>query len=823
MIGVVVVSHSPQLARAAVELALEMIRGDGPAVAIAAGVYDGSTGTDATRIAEAIGEVASPDGVLVVVDLGSAVLSAELALELIDLPGVEVRVTSAPFVEGLMAGLVLAAAGASLDEVEREARESLESKRGQLGDPAEAPAPVPESGELTLDLRLRNPSGLHIRPASMIVLALTPLAATVTLANLRTGSGPRLANSPTKLLTLAAQKGDVVRVSASGDEARAALDVVRRLVADGFGELDEPAASVPAGGPTRGGPLGVSPGRAVGPVVRMPEPLAAPVQTAPLPRAERAAAAASIVAACDAVAASLRGRAERVTGDSRAILEAAALLAVDPETLSDARAAVIRRGDTAEYAVWTTYGDLAEGFRLQGGRMAERAADFSDMRNRIVAELRGRPAPGVPVRTEPFVLVARDLAPADTALLDPAVCVAIVTLEGGPTSHTAILSRSLGLPALVSVENALELEEGTVVLVDGTAGTLTVNPSEEQIAEVTAQANLGVEFGGLGATADGHRVHLLANVGSPASVEAALAASAEGIGLFRTEFLFLGRAEAPSVEEQAAAYGAVFSSFAGRRVIIRTLDAGADKPLAFVTLPHEANPALGIRGYRTSWRRPELIDEPVARHRHGGGSALGQGRGHGAHDRHPRRGGRLRRAVRRARADHGRRDDRDARGGRDGGGDLRARRLREPRDQRPRPVHDGGRSRGRRTRAAQRPVAAGGAADDAARVRRGCGGGQARERVRRGGGGPHAGRRAGRARGIQPVDVAPRARPRERTARGGSRSRSAAPRRRRPRVREPARPRGPRPPGRCASGAEAAREGTRRRTESVASAPSPGC
>jgi multiphosphoryl transfer protein len=613
VIGVVVVSHSPDLAKAAVELAREMVRGDGPRLAIAAGVYDGSLGTDATRIAEAIVEVASPEGVLVLVDLGSAVLSADLALELIDLPDVEVRVTSAPFVEGLMAGLVLAAAGASLDDVEREALGSLDSKREHLGDPADVPPPfaVPESGELTLDLRLRNPSGLHIRPASMIVLALTPLDATVSIANLRTGSGPRLANSPTKLLTLAAQKGDVVRVTASGNQARAALDLVRTMVADGFGELDDAPAELPAGGPTRSGPIGVSPGRAVGPVVRMPEPLAAPAPSTPLPEAERAGAAARIDAAVIAVAASLQARAERVAGESRLILEAAASLASDPSIVENARASVLELGQSPEFSVWVTLGDLADSLALQGGRMAERVADIADIRNRIVAELLGREAPGVPVRTEPFVLVARDLAPADTALLDPAVCVAIVTLEGGPTSHTAILSRALGLPALVSVENALDLSEGTVVLVDGTLGVLTIDPTESQIAEALAQAGAVAVFDGTGTTSDGHRVHLLANVGSSDSVDAALAAGAEGIGLFRTEFLFLDRAQAPTVEEQVAEYTAVFARFAGKRVIVRTLDAGADKPLAFVTAPNEANPALGIRGYRTTWRRPELLDDQL--------------------------------------------------------------------------------------------------------------------------------------------------------------------------------------------------------------------
>jgi phosphoenolpyruvate-protein phosphotransferase len=623
VIGIVVVSHSPQLADAAVALALQMVPGVRPAIAIAAGV-DGEIGTDATRVAAAIGEVASPDGVLVLVDLGSAVMSAELSLEFLDTRDFEVRVTSAPFVEGLMAGIVRAAGGADLDEVEREARGALESKRGLLErdaapdaapakSPAELPADAPaDIGVLTADLRLHNPSGLHIRPASMVVMALTPLDARVTIANLRSGSEPRAATGPTALLTLAAVTGDVLRVSASGPQAREALEVVRALVADGFGEVTAGAEPVEQqGGPTRGGPLGVSPGRAVGPVVRMPEPLAAPVPAPSLPPPDRPAAAARIGAACLAVATALRARADRVVGEAHEILNAAALMATDPSVIADARSLVVERGDSPEYAMWVTVGELADDFAAQGGRLAERVADLHDMRNRVVAELLGRPEPGVPVRGEPFILVARDLAPADTALLDPTTCRAIVTVEGGPTSHTAILSRALGLPAIVSVEGALEIPEGTVVLVDGTTGVLTLDPTAAEIEAVERQVGVAVQFSGAGSTSDGHRVMLLANVGSSDSVQAALDAGAEGVGLFRTEFLFLDRAQAPSIEEQAGAYGRVFRAFAGKRVIIRTLDAGADKPLAFVTQTDQANPALGIRGYRTSWRRPDLIEDQL--------------------------------------------------------------------------------------------------------------------------------------------------------------------------------------------------------------------
>jgi phosphoenolpyruvate-protein phosphotransferase len=606
MIGIVVVSHSEGLANAAVDLALEMVPGTRPAIAIAAGAGDGITGTDAARVAEAIGEVASPDGVLVLVDLGSALMSAELAVELLgDLP-FEVRISGAPFVEGLLAGIVRAAGDASLHEVDAEARSALGSK-GDL--PQRAASPVAEPSERTVDLMLRNPSGLHIRPASMVVMAITPLDAVVTVSNVRTGSEPRIASSPTALLTLAALQGDVIRISASGPAASRAIEAITTLVEDGFGELEDQPE--PAGGPTRGGPMGVSPGRAIGPVVRMPERLAAPMPASALPQSDRATASARIDAACDEVAASLTARAERVSGEAREILKGAALLATDSSILADARALVLDRGDSPEFAVWSTVGAVADGFSRQGGRMAERVADLYDVRNRVVAELMGRPEPGVPVRTEPFILVARDLAPADTALLDPALCLAIVTVEGGPTSHTAILSRSLGLPAVVSVEHALEIPEGTIVLVDGTAGTVVVDPDSAETEAVAAQAAEVVEFDGRGRTSDGHVVELLANVGSPKSVEAALAANAQGVGLFRTEFLFLDRAVAPSVDEQVEAYRAVFAGFGGRKVVIRTLDAGADKPLAFVTAADEANPALGIRGYRTSWRRPDLIDDQL--------------------------------------------------------------------------------------------------------------------------------------------------------------------------------------------------------------------
>jgi phosphoenolpyruvate-protein phosphotransferase len=340
----------------------------------------------------------------------------------------------------------------------------------------------------------------------------------------------------------------------------------------------------------------------------MTDQLQEPVNAAELPVQDRSAAVARIEAASASVATALQAKADLVSGSAREILEATVLLATDPEFIGDASARVTDAGQAPERAVWAAASDIAAMFTEQGGLLATRVPDLHDVRDRIVAELLGRPAPGLPDRTEPYVLVARDLAPADTALLDPAVCRAIVTVEGGPTSHTAIIARALGLPAVVAARHALDITEGSTVIVDGTTGVIIVDPTDEQVAHAEHQTARVATFNGTGATKDGHRVQLLANVASPDSVAEALAANAEGVGLFRTEFCFLDHAEAPSVEEQVQAYRQVFAAFPGKKVIIRTLDAGADKPLAFVTEVDEVNPALGIRGYRTAWRRPELLD-----------------------------------------------------------------------------------------------------------------------------------------------------------------------------------------------------------------------
>ncbi|GAA1340250.1 phosphoenolpyruvate--protein phosphotransferase [Catellatospora bangladeshensis] len=350
--------------------------------------------------------------------------------------------------------------------------------------------------------------------------------------------------------------------------------------------------------------VGVSSGRASGPVVRVAEPLGEPPAT-PAP-ADVAQEAARIRPAADLVAERLFARAAQATGDAKAVLETTAAMAADPALLAQAEKLVADRGLPAARAVHQAAAGFITALEAAGGYMAERARDVQDVRDRLVAELLGVPAPGVPELASPSVLVARDLAPADTAGLDPAKVLALVTEEGGPTSHTAILARSLGIPAVVACRGVLALEVGAL-LVDGDTGEV-----EESDGTVLAAHPAGAaEWNGVGVLRDGHRVKVLGNVGSPADAVAAAVAGAEGVGLFRTEFCFLSATEEPTVDEQRRAYAAVLAPFAGKPVVVRTLDAGADKPLAFLEPEPEPNPALGVRGVRVAFDRPELLDRQL--------------------------------------------------------------------------------------------------------------------------------------------------------------------------------------------------------------------
>ena len=358
--------------------------------------------------------------------------------------------------------------------------------------------------------------------------------------------------------------------------------------------------------------VGIGLGVAQGPVARMAEPLPAPDDAPSTISAEEETT--RVRDAVAAVARELEQRGAQAGGAAQDVLEAQAMMAEDPslEAEIDTR---IGAGKTAEFAVYDAFATFRDTLTAMGGYLGERAADLDDVAQRVIARLRGVPAPGVPDPGHPFVLVAKDLAPADTALLDLDKVLALVTTEGGPTSHTAILAREKSIVAVVGAVSATGLVEGEMVIVDAAAGVVTTQPTPEELerAQNRAAARASAASAPItpGALSDGTPVPLLANLGKPEGAVEAVALGAEGVGLFRTEFLFLSANQAPTVEQQRESYTQLLAAFPGKKVVVRVLDAGADKPLAFLNDAHEENPALGLRGIRALRASEDILREQL--------------------------------------------------------------------------------------------------------------------------------------------------------------------------------------------------------------------
>ncbi len=629
-VGLVLVSHSAGLAENAAELARAMA----PDVRVVpAGGVSGHAdvlGTDADRVAGAIEGAWSTAGVLVLMDLGSAVLSAEFALDLIPAAHrAKVTLSAAPLVEGAVAAAVAAQTGGALEQVESEAVSGLLGKQAQLGGPPPAPAGPEPGGEgewqeelFPVDL----PLGLHARPAARVVQALAGVEAEVRASNATTGSGPVSARSLNSLATLQVVRGQRLRLEARGREAKEALSRVARLAGRAFDDpvtaepLPEAVEPQPSGAEGVFAGLPASPGTAVGPVVRLGHSALVVPETAPGSPLQEAALLERALAATRSELGQLREQTARRAGAYEAgILDADLLFLEDPELADRTRAAVARGGVGAARA-WQ---EAAARARAQWEGIADprlrlRAADLEGVVRRVLAHLLGTPES---TPTGSGILVAEDLNPADTAQLDPKVIWGIATAAGGPTSHSAILARSLGIPAVVGLgAPVLSLEAGAQVLLDGDRGSLVLDPSADAVEDAARERERRRRAAAAAAraasrparTRDGVLVEVAANIGSVADARAAVAAGADGVGLLRTEFLFQELAQLPGEEEQFLAYQEIAEALAGRPLTIRTLDVGADKPLPSVPREAEANPALGVRGLRLGLAQPELLTPQLA-------------------------------------------------------------------------------------------------------------------------------------------------------------------------------------------------------------------
>jgi phosphoenolpyruvate-protein phosphotransferase len=512
------------------------------------------------------------------------------------------------------------------EQVERltrtgDSRDIIEALTGER--PA-APAPVKRDEDVDyptfFDTVVRNRTGLHARPAAVFVDLAKQFK-----SNIRVRHGETVSNGKSllSLLQLGAESGAAIRVSAEGPDATGALKALQAALESGLGDEPEehPAAAAEATWTPQAAVLTIpgitaSGGLAIGPLrqYRQRAIVVSDQPGDPMVEGNR------FQQALDAA----HGELERLYEEVKTRLGSgkAAIFRVHAEFLNDTgligqTISLIYQGHSAAWSWQQTINErVRQVQKLDDPTLAARAVDLSDVGQRVLRHLVGA-ADEQPVSHDtPVILIAEDLTPSDTAALDADSILGFCTAKGGPTSHTAIIARSLGIPAIVGAGGAvLDLNNGTPAILDGSTGKLYVNPAESDIqtARKAQQQLLQQQEAANSArlapavTTDGYHVEVAANINRASEAPQAVAAGAEGVGLMRTEFLFLGRDSAPTEEEQFEAYRDMVQALGGRPLIIRTLDIGGDKEVPYLKLPKEDNAFLGIRGIRLCLARPDLF------------------------------------------------------------------------------------------------------------------------------------------------------------------------------------------------------------------------
>ncbi|NEO31826.1 MAG: phosphoenolpyruvate--protein phosphotransferase [Symploca sp. SIO3C6] len=636
MIGIVIVSHSAKLAAGVLELAQQMTQVEVP-IAIAAGIDDPKNplGTDVMQVKAAIESVYNDSGVLVLMDLGSAILSAEMALEFLpEEHQSKVRLCAAPLVEGVIAAAVQAATGADIEQVMAEAKSALIAKASQLSVTIEKQdnswaGEFLGRGTKEICLSVENMLGIHARPAAKLVATANQFQSQITLQNLTKNSNIINAKSINQVVTLGVLQRHKIAITATGSDAEEALAALQQLVVSQFGETDTqrnerasehksplPPCTIAPVPPQEEGTklqgLPAAAGIAIGSIVLYQAVLPDVVdQQADNPQAEWQQLQLALETAKEQIQA-LVSNIPAGSNDEASIFQAHLLYLQDPALLTKAYQRIFEQHQCAAAAWKSVIEEMVAVYQnLEDSYLQTRAADITEVGQRVLQLLIGASTISLDL-PQSGILVAPDLTAAEVAQLQPEHVLGICTAAGSATAHSTIIAKMLGIPMVVGVgEQLLSLPTGTQLGLDGNTGQVWVQPNATDTQHLTAlQAgdSEGKDELPLEAiTQDGHKITVLANIMGVSSAQLALKYGAEGVGLLRTEFLYLDRLTPPTPEEQLKIYQAIAEIFGLRPLTIRTLDIGGDKSIPYMNLAAEANPCLGWRGIRQSLDCPEIF------------------------------------------------------------------------------------------------------------------------------------------------------------------------------------------------------------------------
>ncbi|MFT5194908.1 MAG: phosphoenolpyruvate-protein phosphotransferase [Cellvibrionaceae bacterium] len=486
-----------------------------------------------------------------------------------------------------------------------------------------------------LDLVIQNETGLHARPAKTLVNLAKTFQSTIKISH---GAKKVNAKSMISVLTLGVKRLGHISIEISGDDEAEASDAILHAVQTGLGEPlpahdalginpnnnhpepvkhSEPAPPTFAEDITNEGfsGVGASPGIVSGPIVQYQQiDLTIPDINLGV-GAEEAALMSACKKAEDELHALVKKVSIELSAEEAEIFEAHLEILSDPDLINAVQGR-IADGDNAA-ASWQsiTESQASALAQLNDKNLAARAADIRDVARRVLSHLLNQADKRLKLN-RPVILIARDLSPSDTAELDKRYVLGFMTAEGGPNAHSAIIARALGIPAIVGVGSAIQqIKNDTVVIMNGQSGTIDVDPSPEQLASAVASQAAQDELNRSAlesaneqaVTLDGHLIEVMANAGSVDETIQGRENGAEGIGLLRTEFLFLGREQAPDEENQVNIYRPIIEAMGDYPIVFRTLDIGGDKPVPYINVPHEENPFLGERGLRLMLTHPELL------------------------------------------------------------------------------------------------------------------------------------------------------------------------------------------------------------------------